>query len=359
MIEQSGIKYNKQFLEKGLYSGNLKHYQFYNVDFDLPAYAFHAFKKKNFPNISYISKQLNKTYFDIEVFIEEGVFPDAELAERPINSIATYNNMTNTATAYYLKSVCVLENSRMVTFTPLINDEEEVKKIVLKEYEELCIQDPNYKINDLKIEIHGFDNEIALLTKFFQDRIQERTLFLIGFNSNLFDNPYIFTRLINLVGIQEAQLIVSEFGEFTSNGKFFRLSDYILADLLEMYKPVDQGGGGFGRSLPDYKLKSILKKEVKIDKLDLPGGFNENYINNLPGFILYNIIDTVPIFKLDSKLSFLESQWSLNSHNNSIMSATMGGRSLMYTYRNNLHYTMQNQLLRYTKLNNEIFYNLN
>jgi hypothetical protein len=125
-----------------------------------------------------------------------------------------------------------------------------------------------------------------------------------------------------------------------------------------MYKPVDQGGGGFGKSLPNYKLQTVIQKELKLSKLELDGGFNENYLHNLPNYLLYNMIDVIPIFKLDTKLQFLELQWSLNSYNNSIMSATMGGRSLMYTFRNNLHYVKEDNLLRYTKLNKEIHFEL-
>jgi len=354
----SGIKYPKTEIEKLLHKKQLKHYQFYNVDFNPNAYAFHKFKKLNFDEADYDKKVLNKTYYDIEVFIEPGVFPDSEKADRPINAIAVYNNMTNKSTIYYLKYVQVIESGRMVTHTPKVNDQNELQTFVENGYKQLCLDNSNYIIPDINIEVLGFDSEVELLKKFFSDRINEQTLFLIGFNSNLFDNPYIFNRFKNISNDQEVANSVSQFGELTNNGRYFKLPDYLLIDLLEMYKPVDQGGGGFGKSLPDYKLQTIIKKELKMSKLDLPGGFNENYINNLPNFLLYNLIDVIPIFKLDVKLQFLELQWSLNSYNNSIMSATTGGRSLMYTFRNNLHYVMEDKLLRYTKINKEIHFEL-
>lgn len=353
-----GIPYNSKEITSLLYNKRLKHYQFYNVDFNPNAYAFHNFKKNKYSEDAYDKKLLNKTYYDIEVFIEPGVFPDAEKADRPINAIATYNTIKNISTVYYLKKVEVIENGRFVTHIPKITDQQILQTAVEEGYKTLCDNDPKYIVPNIEIKVLGFDSEIELLKTFFMDRIMEETLFLIGFNSNLFDNPYIFNRLINLLGRDETEKAVSQFGELSNNGKYFKIPDYLLIDLLEMYKPTDQGGGGFGKSLSNFKLQTILQKELKMSKLDLPGGFNENYLNDLPNFLLYNLIDVIPIFKLDTKLQFLELQWSLNSYNNSIMSATTGGRSLMYTFRNNLHYTMENKLLRYTKLNKEIHFEL-
>jgi len=351
-----GIPYPKKEIENFLYRKSLKHYQFYNVDFNPNAYAFHNFKRLGYEEAAYDKKILNKSYYDIEVFIEPGVFPDSEIADRPINAIAVYNNMTNISTIYYLKQVQVVESGRLVTHTPKINDQTQLQQFVEEGYKKLCDDDPNYIVPDLEIKVLGFDSEVDLLRTFFRDRLMEETLFLIGFNSNLFDNPYIFNRFINLTNKEDTANYVSQFGELSNNGKYFKIPDYLLIDLLEMYKPVDQGGGGFGKSLPNFKLQTIIQKELKMSKLDLPGGFNENYLENLPNYLLYNMIDVIPIFKLDTKLQFLELQWSLNSYNDSIMSATTGGRSLMYTFRNNLHYVMEDKLLRYTKLNKEIHF---
>jgi len=337
---------------------NTKHYQFYNVDLPPAAYAFHWFKKQGFNETSYELKVLNKSYYDIETYIKPGVFPDPEKAERPINSMSSYNNIKNELSIYYLSEIHINSDKGHEVIIPDITDKETIYNMVVDEYEKLCEHNPNYKVENLKITLYDFKDEKELLKTFFKQRIEEKSMFLIGFNSNTFDNPYTFNRGKNLFGKESFEQVVSIFGEYSMNGNYVHLPDYLLVDLLEMYKPVDQGGGGFGKSLPNYKLNTIIKKELKTEKLELEGGFNENYIHHLPHFLLYNGLDSLEIFKLDTKLKFLELQWSLNSYNNSIMSATTSGRSVMYQYRNNLHYTMTDKLLRFTKLNKEVFYNL-
>jgi len=349
---------SKNQIKSLIKSGDLKYYQFYNLDFGPTAHAFHNFRLRQFKESTYRNKVLNKTFYDIEVFIDPPYFPDSEKAERPINCISVYNNMTNTGYIYYLTQVTawLSELGISKTFIPNITDPEVISEGIIQGYKDLVKKNPNYDIPGINIKVLPFDNEIDLLTTFFKDRLNERSLFLIGFNSALFDNPYIFNRMIKLTSKETASQIVSDFGQLEKSGSRYKIPDYLLYDILESYKPVDQGGGGLGRSLPNYKLKTILKKELGTDKLDLPGGFNENYLNNIVGFLLYGLIDSLEISNLDIKLRFLELQWSLNSYNNSIMSATTGGRSLMYTFRNNLHYVTNNKMLRYTKLNKEVFY---
>ena len=340
---------------------DLKFYRFYNIDFNPSAYAFHEYKKKEYDEPDPQLKVLNKTYYDIEIWIDPPYFPDPEKASRPVNAIATYNTILNKASIYYLDRVeSKLTNqpdADRILF-PNIRDNDIIAHEVKELYSKLCETNESYNIPGIEIELLPFEDEVELLTKFFEDRIDEQSLFLVGFNSGLFDDPYVVNRLINLVGKDKATRIISEFSQIQKRGASFEWPDYIKVDLLHLYKPVDQMGGGLGKSLPNYKLNTICETELKINKLDLPGGFNENYLNNIVGYLTYNLLDTLIVYLLDEKLKFMELQWSLNNYNDSIMSATTNGRSLMYTFRNNLHYVKEDNLLRFKKLNKEVFYDV-
>jgi DNA polymerase elongation subunit (family B) len=340
---------------------DLKFYRFYNIDFNPAAYALHDFKKKEYREPDPQSKILNKTYYDIEIWIDPPYFPDPDKAARPVNAVATYNSISNTATVYYLSQVeskLSAEPEADPILYPNITCPDTIQHEVNELYNITCENNEAYYIPGITIKTIPFKDEVELLTTFFKDRIEEQSLFLVGFNNELFDDPYLVNRLNNLIGKEKAAGIISEFAQVQKRGNTFDWPDYIKVDLLSLYKPVDQMGGGLGKSLPNYKLNTICEEELKINKLDLPGGFNDNYLNNIVGYLTYNLFDAILVYLLDEKLKFMELQWSLNNYNNSIMSATTNGRSLMYTFRNNLHHVKENNLLRFKKLNKEVYYDI-
>jgi len=350
---------NKNKILSSISNNSIPFYQFYNVDFKPEYYGYHTYKSNNFEEYPFNLKILNKTYYDIETFVDPPKMPDSLVGDRPINAIATYNTVENRAIIYYLKKVeaTLTEDPEAGNIHIPKDDQVNVQERVIEKYHELCKLEKKFLIEDIDIVVKDFDDELELLVEFFNDRKLEQSLFLIGFNSSLFDDPYTLNRLIGMVGMNKAAEIVSAFGELTVNKKkYFSWPDIQLVDILSMYKPVDAGGGGFGQSLPNYKLATIAEEELGISKLDLPGGFNENYLNNLINYLTYNLVDTLLVYLLDKKLKFLELQWSINNYNKSIMSQTNAGRSLIYTTRNTLNYTMNNKLLRFKKLNREIFF---
>ena len=83
---------------------------------------------------------------------------------------------------------------------------------------------------------------------------------------------------------------------------------------------------------------------------------NKEYENNLPRFLVYNLLDTLLVYKLDQKLQFLELQWMLAKYNNAPMGSAIRGRSIMYRYRNNLIYTKENKIVRVKPFGREVFY---
>ncbi len=223
-------------------------------------------------------------------------------------------------------------------------------------YEELCEENTTYAVPDITIKVEVFDSEAELLKRFFRYVLNLDTLFLIGFNSSLFDDPYVVNRGLNLVG-QSIYDDISEFGEVSKFGsRTYDWPDYLKVDILKLYKPNDQGGAGFGKSLPNYKLNTVSNVELGITKLDLDD-MNQVYEHDLVRFLTYNLFDTLLTFKLDEKLRFLELQWSLAKYNNAPLSSAIT-RSVMYKYRNNLIYTKRNQLVRVKAFNREIFYPL-
>ena len=329
---------------KQIKNNQLKFYQFYNFDFDTKEFPFIDFmmRKKG----SETAKLLNKTYYDIETYVpESGEFTDPHEHKYPINAIALYNNITNIS--YIIAYVTDCD----------IQDPDIIEKGINDIYNEKCEENPIYIVDGMKIELFIVPDEKALLKKHFELVREISTLCLIGYNSQNFDDIYTILRLEELFGTQEAHNIISEFGTIKNrNDMFFEIPDYQLFDLLFNYKPVPEGGGGLGSSLPNYMLSTVATKELGITKLELEGGFRHNYLHNIILYLAYNMFDVILTFKIDDKLGFLESMYELAKYNDSTMGATISGRSVMYLYRNDLHFNRLNKLVRAKKFSSEMLY---
>lgn len=327
---------------------NLKFYQFYNTEIETDEYSF--IKYMTTFKDSKKSKILNKTYYDIEIYGDGDEAPDSETVPYPINSVALYNNVLNEA--YIL---CTPYGTNL---TPKCNITDPVLLLegVKAQYNEIVKSNETYNVLGMTIKLFAFKTEEELLIKQFELLKNLNTLMLTGFNSSLFDDPYCINRGIKLMGENKFFGIVSDFHVNKYGARTYEWPDYQLVDLLELYKPVDAGGSGFGKSLPSYKLDAIAHKELGINKLELEDNFLKTFEHNIVHFLTYNLLDTILTFKLDEKLKFLELIFSLAKYNDSTMGAAINGRSIMYTYRNDLIYTRLKKVIRNKKFSSEIFF---
>lgn len=337
-----------QQIQEMIKKQQLKYHQFYNVEIETDEFAFIKFMRK-FKNNEF-TKVLNKSYYDIEIYgiDEDGnpadEFPEPDKAKYVVNAVAIYNNVKNEAIIF-----CVVDDCNITDPTILQNE-------VRRYYNELIIENEVYEVPGINIEVKVAVNEKQLFIDIHQYIRSLNTLMLIGFNSSIFDDPYMMNRGIKLFGEERYYEMVSEFQVTKYSSRVFEWPDYLLVDLLKIYQPVDSGGMGFGQSLPSYKLDAIAEKELNINKLDLDDTFVQVYRNNIIQYLTYNLMDTLLVYKLDTKLQFLELIFSLAKYNNSTMGAAISGRSIMYLYRNDLIYTNQNKLIRNKKYSREVFY---
>jgi len=334
-----------------LKTDKLKFHQFYNTDMTPSEQAFYSYLAQfdHYDSINWDKKILNKTYYDIETRFDPKKAPDPINVTFPITSIALYNNILNLARVYFLKDKSSKAHKDL--------SNEKLKMEIEKIYNEKIKENPAYEVQDLKIEVIIFNDEKDLISQYFEDLKNLDTLFLIGFNSSLFDDPYTINRLYKLVG-NNAEHIITDF-ELKKFGSYtYEWPEIILVDMLKLYKPVDAGGSGMGKSLPKYKLDVIAEVELDINKLDLTGNFNEVYLNNPYEFAAYNLFDVILTYKLDLKLQFMEQIYSIAKNNHASVRASAMGRSFIFNYKNSYHYyAEENQLIRNNKFNKEIFYN--
>jgi len=327
---------------KGLKNNTYKHHQFYNINIQAAEQHFIRFME-DFKE-STKDKVLNKAYYDIEVVGDGETFPDPIKVEFPVTSIALYNNIKNIVYVFSLIDPrCNLQ------------DHQEIYNGIIDRYNKECLNNKFYKVKDLQIELKTYNTDTELLKDYFDICISLGFVMLKGFNNKLFDDPYIINRAEKLFG-ESYENIVSEFGQVNKYNNNINIPDYKFVDLLKLYQPVDSGGSGLGQSLANYKLNTIAEIELKATKLEFEGSYLDFYLNDIAGFLAYNLFDTILTYKLDQKLTFTELIYDIAKYNNSTFGAAIDGRSIMYEIRNNLHYSKKNEMIRATLFSQEVLY---
>lgn len=211
----------------------------------------------------------NIVYFDIECEIGGTLTTEyIKTAPMKITSIALYDNTCK-------KHYC------------LILDEKE--QLDEKEYDDK--------------HIVPFKTEKHLLSKFLDIWEEVDPTIITGWNSGFFDIPYLYYRLCNVLGNNEA----------------LRLSPLRKLNFTEwdVSQPIEIGGINhldymllfkkyIVKQEPSYKLGDIGEKYVNLGKIEYEGNLDKLFRENIDEFIKYNIRDVEIIIELEKKLKFID-----------------------------------------------------
>ena len=126
---------------------------------------------------------------------------------------------------------------------------------------------------------------------------------ITGWNSGFFDVPYLYYRICNVLGRDEAARLSPirkiKFTEWDTSqpielGGINHL-DYLL--LYKKYNPKNE---------PSYKLNDIGTKYVNLGKIDYEGNLDRLFREDPNKFIEYNLRDVEIIIELEKKFKFIE-----------------------------------------------------
>ena len=145
-------------------------------------------------------------------------------------------------------------------------------------------------------------NERELIGKFLSKYEELDPTILVGYNSDYFDMPYLYHRLVQVVGEDETsrlsplrKISVREFnGESQITIGGVNCLDYML--LHKKYIMKEE---------PSYKLGDIGTKYVGLGKIEYEGNLNTLFRDDLDKFIEYNLRDVEIIEALEDKLKFI------------------------------------------------------
>lgn len=328
-----------------LENNQISPYNFYNIDISTDQYYSNLHYSKNkYDNIDNKQK-LSKCFLDIEVFMnnEEGVTIPMMLQSGKylVNAVTHYYSNEN---KYYL--YCILPPSSNLT-------ENEVKEYCLKESRKKFFIRHDEKTNtdiydtyiqeDQDLEV-VFYKDIDLVVALWNKIKSNDPSILSSFNGDFFDFPYLYQNLFYHYGShQEVANIMSRFNSIKlektrdragNDVNWIRFTEFILMDMMYLYKDRSDGGLGLGRKLNSYKLQNIASSELGITKYEYAAegyaNLDQFYLKDPLNFFLYNIWDVALIVKLDEKMGMIDLYNMQRRKMKTSLSAAMRGSSPLF-----------------------------
>lgn len=258
------------------------------------------------PEIKYLSEhyynvkapKLNVTLYDIEVDYDPEIgHASTTNPYAPINAIALVHMWNNRCVV-----MAVPPN-----FAPAkANDDKWEQGLApddfMQRMEEIAPLDP-----ELDVEILFFESEEDML-KVFLEEIQDSDL-IAGWNSDLFDNPYVAKRVERLGKKYFRRLSFDQAPDpkfktvevMKREEEIVEFGGRIGADLMILFKKYEM------EERPTYRLAAISDEILPdLAKLEYPGSLASLYRNDFAWFVRYNIRDTEILKGLEERLGYIE-----------------------------------------------------
>ena len=213
------------------------------------------------------SSNHNLVYLDIECEIGGALTPEnIKLASTKITSIALYDNNTK-------KYICfVLDKGQ---------------NSIKEENKEICF----------------YSHEEDLLMAFLNEWETLDPTIISGWNSCFFDVPYLYYRIKNTLGEEQANRLSPikrvEYNSYNEQQPI-KIGGINHLDYMLLFKKY------IAKQEPSYKLSNIGKKYVNLDKIEYEGSLSKLFKEDIHKYIEYNIRDVEIIVALEDKLKFID-----------------------------------------------------
>ena len=212
-----------------------------------------------------ISKNHKIMTIDIEVEVTDG-FPDYRKATNKITSIAVHMSSNDTYYAFVL---------------------DEKNKLRLKSKDNVIIE--------------RFDNESDMYKRFFEVYLETEPTIITGWNIDTFDMPYLYNRIMVVVGKSAADLLSPiKIVDWNKHRKRYMFAGVSCLDYYALYRLFTY------TQLSSYRLDAVAELELSENKIEYSGTLNDLYEHNIDKFVEYNIHDVRLVKRLNDKLDFID-----------------------------------------------------
>ena len=219
--------------------------------------------------IKFDIKKINLVTIDIEVKSEQG-FPDPESCSEEMLTISIQDYSTKQINTWGRKS-----------YTP----------------------------TQKNVNYHYFEEEVDMLNSFLHYWSQNPPEVVTGWNTRLYDIPYICGRISRIMGTKKLKMLspwglVTDEEIYVSGRKFivYDIAGVSSLDYLDLYKKFTY------KAQESYRLDYIAQVELGQQKLDHSefDTFKAFYTGNWKKFVDYNIIDVELVDRLEDKMKLIE-----------------------------------------------------
>ena len=331
-LENKVQKIDYENFESLFRTKEINFYNIYNLDIT-PTIYFSSKYYHEHPNDKIdVEQKLRILFIDIELYTYENIKIDLDISKAsiPINAVTIIDSETKEITSFYLLidknyNLFGISNDSSFDYENFIQQKKQYiynhlieNKYIEDEYkyELLLFNDEKYLLQSLWNKIHYYDPDI-----------------LTGWNIDLFDMPYMFTRICGIFKVEDPGFLMSKFGTATLKNKLVNIPEYTIVDLLRLYKPRDEGGLNLGKKQAQYSLDAISKIVLKMGKVEYKKkniDLYELYIEDPDMFLIYNIVDTILCLKLNNTLKHIELYNDIRRIMKTPMTLSMVGSSALF-----------------------------
>jgi len=151
------------------------------------------------------------------------------------------------------------------------------------------------------VHVHIFGSERELLMKYLTYVESVNATIWTGWNIDFFDVPYLYNRIKNVCGENQANRL-SCIGKtyWSPYRNRYSIAGVSIMDYIGLYKRYN-----FGLE-SSYTLNHIAMKELGRGKVEYEGSLDDLFEDDLEKFIEYNITDVELVVSMDTKLQFIE-----------------------------------------------------
>jgi len=203
--------------------------------------------------------------YDIEVEMVSGL-PDVKVANNTVTSIACYDHSND---RYW---VFILDTDNKLTRSVRGNR-----------------------------HIVPCDNEFNLLLSYINTYRSINPTIVTGWNINKFDTPYLYNRMVKVLGENYAKMLSPiDICKYSPHSDKYIIAGVSYLDYLMLYKKFTFS------ELDNYRLDTVAFKELERNKIEYTGSLDTLFNTDIEKFIEYNIVDVELIVELERKLKFIE-----------------------------------------------------
>lgn len=244
-------------------------------------------------------------------------FPDEESALAPVNIITYFNSRDNICYSYALRY-----------------DTDDYKNTMHDNATEILdALNKRYDGRNIKFVIKEYDDELDLITKFFEQVNEDKLDFMIGWNS-VYDNLTLLNRLKKIATIPPEEIMCPDDAKYKS--VYFKKDDRALdvADTFHIFDIVSYSTWIDEQTLyanvtkptgkrESYSLDYIGEYELGEHKDEYEGDIKTLHLNHYRQFILYNIQDVILLFDIEKKLGYLNLVYTISHVTNTRVSVSL------------------------------------